>query len=252
MCDHCEINLPTRRTILKLMAAMSAAALPACQAEDPPLPLPDAYHDHLMSEQPGGAVRIDTSKVLAPPPTPATTTDHGSILPRSAWTSTPLTLRNGIPMESVSKLTIHHSGDGKQFLATSTADVIRHLQIVQQAHLQRGMVDIAYHFAVDRAGRAWQLRWLQYEGQHVRPGKSGVKNNPHNIGVVAIGDFNLQPLPAAQRDRLIDLVKLLCTKYALSSAAVHMHGELVDTDCPGKHLEPEIKAARREGAFDIR
>jgi N-acetyl-anhydromuramyl-L-alanine amidase AmpD len=109
------------------------------------------------------------------------------------------------------------------------------------------MIDIAYHFAVDRAGRAWQLRWLQYEGQHVRIGKNGVRNNEHNVGVVVLGDFNLQPVAAAQRDRLFELVKLILRKYPQARGAVHMHGELVETDCPGKSLKAAILDGRRRG-----
>jgi hypothetical protein len=198
-------------------------------------------------------VTIDPNKVFVPSPVPPQATEYGSIMPRSAWTTSPLTLRDGTPMDGINKITIHHSGDGKPFLGETTADVARHLQIVQQAHLERGMVDIAYHFGVDRMGRAWQLRWLQYEGQHVRAARNGQRNNEHNIGIVALGDFNLQRVTQQQRDRLIELVQLLAGKYGLIAAGkpkantVFMHGELVDTDCPGKELKPWIADARKRG-----
>jgi N-acetyl-anhydromuramyl-L-alanine amidase AmpD len=130
-------------------------------------------------------------------------------------------------------------------LQESVADIARHLQIVQRAHLQRGMVDIAYHFAVDRAGRLWQLRWLNYQGQHVRIGKNGVRWNEHNVGIVALGDFNLQPPTAAQKDRLLMLVRMVRQKYAVNPGNIKLHGELVETDCPGKRLAPLIREARR-------
>ncbi len=157
---------------------------------------PDPYESSLEGE--GPTPTIITPKILPlPPPTPPQKTAYGDILPRRAWTSSPAAIPNWRPMNGVTRLTVHHSGDGKPFLATSTTDTIRHLQLVRQAHLQRGMVDIAYHFAVDRAGRVWQLRSLVYEGQHVRPSKDRrIFWNEHNIGIVTLGDFNLQsPTP---------------------------------------------------------
>jgi len=242
MCERCdEIS---RRAVLKGAAlGLGAAALYACGG-GPVNELPDAYEEHILNEFNGG-VKIDESKIVVPPPQPAQASDYGNIMPRSAWTTVPLTLRNGTPMNGVSKLTIHHSGDGKAFVAVSAADVARHLQVVLMAHLKRGMIDIGYHFAVDLQGRVWQLRSLKYEGQHVRIGANGVHNNEHNIGVVALGDFNVQAVPTAQRDRLLELVRLIRGKYALRAAAVFMHGEIVQTDCPGRGLKPVIADARR-------
>jgi hypothetical protein len=234
----------SRRAWLKAAALGAAAAgLAACNphAENE---LPDVYQGDLVNES-GGAVRIDRSRIVAPPPVKPTPSDYGSIMPRAAWTTSPLQLRNPNRMDGVRKITIHHSGDGKPFTAQTPADVARHLQVVQQAHLQRGMIDIGYHFAVDLQGRIWQLRWLEYEGQHVRKSANGTPNNPHNVGVVALGDFNIQGVTATQRDRLFDLVRLLRTKYALAPSAVFMHGEIVDTDCPGKALKAAIADGRR-------
>ncbi len=185
-------------------------ALAACTPDSPATslyPLPDVYHDHL-SESPT-VVKIDPTKIVVPPPVPAQKTDYGDIMPRAAWTTSPLRLKEGVPMNGVTRITIHHSGDGKPFLGESTTDVIRHLQVVQQGHLQRGMIDIAYHFAIDRTGRVWQLRWLQYEGQHVRNSANGTRNNEHNIGVVCLGGFRPQVVTMVQRDRLLSLVKML-------------------------------------------
>jgi hypothetical protein len=255
MCEHC-CNF-SRRDVLKAgAAALGAAALGALGgcAEAERADLPDAYEDHLVQESGGGRVKIDPKKLIVPPPLPAQASEYGSIMPRAAWTAMPLALRNGLEMNGVNKITIHHSGDGKPFMGNTTMEVARHLQVVQQAHLQRGMIDIAYHFAVDRMGRVWQLRWLQYEGQHVRIGKNGQRNNEHNIGVVVIGDFNKQAVTVPQRDRLVELVQLLAGKYGLTAAqnrpranTVFMHGELVDTDCPGSALKPLVMEARRGG-----
>jgi hypothetical protein len=234
----------SRRDLLKSAAlCLGAAAVAACGVE-PIGDLPDVYRGDPVNES-AAVVHIDRSRIVAPPPVPPQPSDFGSIMPRSAWTTSPLQLKNATPMNGVLRITIHHSGDGKAFLPKSAADVARHLQLVQQAHLQRGMIDIGYHFAVDPQGRVWQLRWLQYEGQHVRLSPNGTHNNPHNIGIVVLGDFDVQSVTVAQRDHLFELVRLIRAKYALSPAAVFMHDEIVDTDCPGKYLKPLLRDARR-------
>ncbi|MGN6366700.1 MAG: peptidoglycan recognition protein family protein [Phycisphaerae bacterium] len=244
MCDRC---LPTRRELLKLSALTAAAlGLAGC----PPAPrteLPNPYEADLEGE--GTRPTIETQVLPLPPPTPPQKTVYGDIMPRRAWTGSPLAIPHWRLMDGVSRLTVHHSGDGKPFLATSVPDTIRHLQIVREAHLRRGMVDIAYHFAVDRAGRVWQLRSLRYEGQHVRPSKDRrIFWNEHNIGIVTLGDFNLQYPTPEQVNRLIAFVHLVRGKYALPLSRVCLHRELVQTDCPGKHLAPLVIQARQRGA----
>jgi hypothetical protein len=246
MCDQC---LPSRRQLLKLSALGAAAAtiVPACQSTPAISDLPEVYEDHLSAGNGPKAVSIDPKSIVLPPPQPAQRSDYGDIMPRSAWSRYSLTLRDATPINGIKRITIHHSGDGKPFLGESVADVARHLQVVQQAHLQRGMIDIAYHFAVDRTGRLWQLRWLAYEGQHVRIGRNGVRNNEHNVGIVVLGDFNLQYPTPVQRDRLFSLARLVRSKYQLVPSSVVMHGELVSTDCPGRRLIPLILDGRRRG-----
>lgn len=243
MCEHCQP--PTRRQFLLGTAAASAALLAAC-ATLPQNDLPDAYENH-VSDEFGGQVSIDPKKIIPQPPQPPRPSDFGSIMARSAWTATPLQLRipPANPMGAVTKLTIHHSGDGKMFAPKTVADVARHLQIVREAHLQRGMIDIGYHFAVDPLGRAWQLRSLAYEGQHVRMSATGFRNNEHNVGVVALGDFTIQSVTTAQSNRLVELVRSIRGKYALKPADVFMHGEIVQTDCPGRWLKAAILDARK-------
>jgi hypothetical protein len=211
-------------------------------------PVVAAVDQELEGEGPKPAIK-DTSVIVVPPPVPAKKTEYGDILPRHAWTAVAMEYGRGRLMNGVARITIHHSGDGKPFLATTVADTARHLQSVQRTHFQRGMIDIAYHFAVDRAGRAWQLRSLLYEGQHVRIGRDGTRWNAHNLGIVTLGDFNLQTPTVAQYQRLLALVRLARQKYALPSKAVHLHGELVQTDCPGLHLAPLLRNARAKNLF---
>lgn len=225
------------------MAGVLVGCPPAAEQRE----LPEPYEGSLEGEGPVPPMASKT--IVLPPVTPPQKTEYGDIMPRRSWTGASADLARGRPMGGVQRITVHHSGDGKPFVATSVVETIRHLQMVRQAHLQRGMIDIAYHFAVDRAGRVWQLRSLRYEGQHVRPSKDRrIFWNEHNIGIVVLGDFDLQMPTQAQVDRLMAFVHLVRGKYALAVDRVYVHGELVQTDCPGRHLGPAVKAARVRGA----
>src|SRR5438067_13242421 len=126
MCEHCS-NF-SRRDVLKAgAAALGAAALGAlggCSAAEQ-ADLPDVYQDHIVQESGGARVKIDPKRVVVPPPVPAQVSEYGSIMPRAAWTAVPLALRNGVEMNGVNKITIHHSGDGKPFMGNTVAEVAR-------------------------------------------------------------------------------------------------------------------------------
>jgi hypothetical protein len=201
-----------------------------------------------LEEVPHGAVGVDMGQIKVPEgPKTAVAMDVGQVVPRSAWTNVGPDLANMRAMGGVKLVTVHHGGDGKPFLAVDATEVAKHIEGVRQWHRQRGMVDIGYHFAIDRAGRVWQLRHMKYEGQHVRIGAGGVRWNEHNAGVVVLGDFTKQTLSAAQGERLVEFTGFLRGHYGLATAAVKMHGELVDTNCPGGSLGAFIKQQRAAG-----
>ena len=250
MCDHCEGS--SRRAFLGAVGVAGIAALSGCLAP-PPTGVVEHLPGPILDEVPHGPIpSAINEKTIVVPPTPPqnqwipTDTALGQILPRSAWTTASPDSRHMMPMNGVKLITIHHSGDGKPFLGESIHDIARHLEMVRQFHRQRGFNDIGYHFAVDRVGRVWQLRWLKYEGQHVRPGRSGQRWNEHNVGIVVLGDFNLQTLPDVQQKKVIAFARYVREKYALPATSVKLHGELVDTDCPGKRLHTALAAARKE------
>jgi len=112
-------------------------------------------------------------------------------------------------MNGVRLITFHHSGDPKPFAATDYVATAQHLEYVREYHRSRNFQDIGYHFAIDRAGRVWQLRSLAYQGQHVR------YNNEHNIGIVVLGNFDLQGMTQAQKDRIKIFGAVVRKQYGL-------------------------------------
>lgn len=178
------------------------------------------------------------------PPKPKTTftpTNSYGIIPRTAWAGDGPNMRTIDPMNGIGLLTFHHSGDPKPFVENDYAGTASHLEYVRQYHRSRGFQDIGYHFAIDRQGRVWQLRSLKYQGQHVR------YNNEHNIGVVVLGNFDMQKPTQAQLDRIKTFGNLLRKQYNLPIARVKTHREIVRTECPGEYMQPYMVRIRREG-----
>jgi hypothetical protein len=176
-----------------------------------------------------------------PPPVTSREPNNFGILPRSAWAKAGPDLSRVDPMDGVRLLTFHHSGDPKPFTTMDYAETAQHLEYVREYHRSRNFQDIGYHFAIDRAGRIWQLRSLKYQGQHVR------YNNEHNIGVVVLGNFDMQSMSQAQKDRVRTFGQLLRKQYALPIARVYTHQEIVSTECPGNAMQPYMVQIRRQG-----
>ena len=123
---------------------------------------------------------------------------------------------------------------------SATADRIER---VRRAHLDRGWGDIGYHYIIDRGGRIWEARSVVYQGAHVKD------HNEHNIGVMVLGNFDLQQPSDAQLTTLQTLIKALREKYSVPITKLHTHQELMPTACPGKNLQPRVASLRSNGAF---
>ena len=121
MCEHCYE--PSRRELLKgAVLGLAAAVMAGCPPETPLNELPNAYEEHVPDES-GVRPKVDESKIVVPATQRPQVSDYGAIMARSAWTTTPLALRGATAIGGVTKVTIHHSGDGKAFLPASAADV---------------------------------------------------------------------------------------------------------------------------------
>lgn len=180
------------------------------------------------------------TKPLAPPVTTKEPTNHG-IIPRSAWAKAGPNMQTIDAMAGVKLITFHHSGDPKAFTTEDYGETAQHLEYVREYHRSRKFQDIGYHFAIDRAGRVWQLRSLSYQGEHVR------NNNEHNIGIVILGNFNLQGMTAAQKEKAKSFGLLVRKQYSLPIARLYTHQEIVSTACPGEGMQPYMVQIRKQG-----
>ncbi|HVS73394.1 MAG TPA: peptidoglycan recognition family protein [Phycisphaerae bacterium] len=177
---------------------------------------------------------------LPPPVVAKEPAGNYGILPRSMWAKAGPDLSRVDPMDGVRLITFHHSGDPKPFLTSDFGETAQHLEYVREYHRSRNFQDIGYHFAIDRAGRVWQLRSLRYQGQHVR------YNNEHNVGVVVLGNFDLQAMTQAQKDKVKVFGSLLRKQYNLPIAKVYTHQEIVSTECPGDNMQPYMVLVRKQ------
>lgn len=227
-----------RRSMLRGIAGLGAGLLMggcgvgARSSGMPSVPWPEV---HPRPDVDGGA--------LPPRHTLETDGEAGRVLARSAWTGRqPIGARVN-KMSGVGRITLHHEGGSDAVEFTDRARTADRLERIRRYHLGRGWGDIGYHYIVDRAGRVWQGRPVSLQGAHVRD------HNEHNIGVMCLGNFNLQSPSKAQLAGLERITQHLRRAYRVSVRRIHTHQELAATSCPGRLLQPKIAAMRSSGAF---
>ena len=200
-----------------------------------------------------GPKAASCTPIWTPPATamPGTTTTSVTPLPpvasggpivvvnRAAWNASPADPKRLNPMNGISHLTVHHEGSPQPNTDTASSAVAATLRRIQSQHrTNRGYGDIGYHFAIDRAGRVWQGRDLRYQGAHVS------QYNPNNIGVLVIGNFDVQSPTPEQLSSLERLSQSLMTTYRIPRSEYRSHGDLAKTRCPGSSLAPQVSAIR--------
>lgn len=165
----------------------------------------------------------------------------GGVVGRAQWGAAPprtteLTRHRG----AYSWITVHHSalpgGDG------SLSQSVEAVKRIQRDHVtNRGYGDIGYHYLIDPVGRVFEGRSLDWQGAHSGTASSGRNNNPKNVGICLLGDFeDTRPSPAAiaTLDRMVAEIR---GHYKLPAAAVKPHSYWKDTLCPGRNMSPWLR-----------
>jgi len=166
------------------------------------------------------------------------------ILSRQLWATEPPDRTRAAVLGDVKWITIHHEGAPVTRGDMSFNETAQLLDRLRSYHVQaRGWADIGYHYVIDRAGRVWEARPADLRGAHVRD------HNENNLGVMLLGNFELQSPSKAQLETLPRLVRRLRWDHGVPERAVKSHREWVATACPGKNLQPRFAAMRSEGAF---
>ena len=127
------------------------------------------------------------------------------------------------------RITVHHTGNGIPAV-TDEGEIIRRLDGILTAHMDRNYGDLGYHFVVDYTGRVWEGRSLAYEGAHVS------YQNERNIGVMLLGNFEKQRPSSAQSWTCEALLERLRSEYRIKKHRIYGHRDLGQSVCPGKNL----------------
>ena len=112
------------------------------------------------------------------------------------------------------------------------------VQQVRQWHIQRGFVDIGYHFLVGLDGTIHKGRPIEKAGAHCKG------HNAHSIGICYVGGLDRQGRPKdtrtpAQKAALLRLLKELKKQYP--KATIHGHCEFANKACPCFPASTEYK-----------
>lgn len=134
-------------------------------------------------------------------------------------------------------LVVHHS-----------ATVGGTLESIDRGHADRGFANgIGYHFLINNGRSAGTAdgeiaptpRWReQIAGAHCKVTEHP-EFNTEGIGICLIGDFDLNVPTPAQMTSLEILIQRLQRRYGIPLERVIAHGELKNTQCPGRRFPLE-------------
>ncbi len=162
------------------------------------------------------------------------------VIPRSRWAKYGPDPSLADAMRGIDKITIHHDGMPPQTLRGPDACAAQ-IETIRRGHRGNGWADIGYHYIVDPDGRVWEGRPIALQGAHVKD------QNPHNLGVLVLGNFEeQQPTPQALA-ALDRFVAAQMRQYRVSLNEVYTHQELAPTACPGRNLQRYMERTRARG-----
>ena len=89
--------------------------------------------------------------------------------------------------------------------------------------------------------RVWEGRDIRYQGAHVQD------NNEHNLGIMCLGNFDVQRPSNATRSALDSFAASRMRKHNVALSRVKTHQEINPTACPGSNLQQYMLATRGSG-----
>ena len=114
-------------------------------------------------------------------------------------------------MNGVRKITIHHTGEHPGLEGLSDREVIRRVESYHRN--ERKWAAIGYHFIIGKDGTVYEGRPATIQGAHVS------RNNPHNLGISVMGDFQRKLPTQAQLQSLTALTSQQRRRYKGFAAA---------------------------------
>lgn len=181
----------------------------------------------------GGASLASLTTAVPAQASPGPAQSTGVMLPRAAWGARPA--RPGGKPHTITRMTIHHSAvalpDNRQIAAR--------LRQHQRYHMDdKGWVDIAYHFAVDRRGNIFVLRDTAIAGDTA----TDYDTTGHFL-VLCEGNFDEEAVTEAQLNGAALVCAWATKQFGIGVNTLGSHREMTSaTDCPGTNLQAHISS----------
>jgi len=130
----------------------------------------------------------------------------------------------------IREVVLHHTWrpTAREYQGEATWTAIRRYHMTQ-----RGWSDIGYHFGIGPEGSIWKLRPVTRAGAHV------LNRNEHTIGVVLVGDFDVEDPVVNGLAVAGQVVGVLLSHFRLGREAIRFHREFQNKTCPGRRLALE-------------
>jgi N-acetylmuramoyl-L-alanine amidase len=223
----------TRREVIRMVGAgLGAMTLAGCAGGG-------SASRSLPSGEWGGTPTLPTTPPAQPVPIEKPSTFPG-VVPRSAWARgvPEPSLMN--PMLPVRYVTIHHDGLDRLETGVARQAMADRIELYRSGHRARGWGDIGYHFVIDRSGVVWEARELKWQGAHVKDRNEG------NVGILVMGNFEIQRPTDAQLTGLRNHLRAVCAYFSVPWTRVFSHREWpgAQTLCPGGNLQREFIGIR--------
>lgn len=159
---------------------------------------------------------------------------HGApiVVPRWAWDhSSP---RSDTPQrQQIRGILIHH--DAIRY-GDDLAGEDKLERLARSLRNQYGWEDLPYHYLVDVDGRVFEAapEWAVT--------RTRTWHDPSGLLHVALlGNYSVDRPSEAQVTSLLQLVRWKAEQYRIPGSRIHLHGELVTTECPGRHLRERLR-----------
>ena len=179
-----------------------------------------------------------------PQPLPPATPGMPNVVSRASWSHGAPDYSDMNRMLPITHVTVHHDAL-TPFIATDAASAEARIELIRVSHRNKGWADIGYHFVIDRSGRVYEARPLAWQGAHVKDRNEG------NIGILCLGNFEVQSPSEQQLNALVAHVKTLRQRYRVPTNRVVTHREWpgAQTLCPGANLQARVNKLRSNKAF---
>lgn len=203
-----------------------------------PAPKWPSAEERLGQVSRNGAPMQHPSTRPLPTQPPAQASGYSGVISRSSWSKGEPFFANMTRMQPIRRITLHHDGMSV-FTSTSEHAAAERIEAIRRSHRNMpGWGDIGYHYVIDPAGRVWEGRPISWQGAHVRD------QNPGNIGICLLGNYELQRPNDAQLASLESFVAGQMRQYRIPVREVRTHKEMAATACPGRNLQPRLEAMR--------